>query len=424
MTRPLRDVAARADLLLAALPAALAGAGPALAPYAPETSPPAHPAGVPDDVALVVATSGSTGEPRHVMLTAAALRASAAATGTRLRRPDAADGPAHWLLALPAHHVAGLQVLVRSVLAGTTPTVLPDGPFRAEAFVAATAAMPAEGRRTSLVPTQLARVLDDPAATDALLTFDAVLVGGAATAPALLDRARAAGARVVTTYGMSETCGGCVYDGVPLDGVSVRLDDDRRVLLAGDVLAAGYLGRPDLDAQAFEVRDGRRWLRTSDVGRLAGSVLAVLGRADDVIVTGGAKVAPAAVEAVLADLGLADAHVVGVPDDEWGEAVVAVVAAPVGTPAVPLDELRPAVAAVLGTPAAPAHLVVVDTLPVVGPGKVDRRALAALAAAATAHAPRGSHLTVAAPGAADATTAGRAAAPPLPTSSTDTRSAP
>ncbi|MDM7832231.1 o-succinylbenzoate--CoA ligase [Cellulomonas edaphi] len=368
MTRPLRDVSARPDLLLGALAAALDGSGPAVLPR--EDVRPDRPESdeVPADVALVVHTSGSTGEPRGVMLGAAALRASASATAARL------SGPGQWLLALPATHVAGVQVLVRSVLAGTTPVVLEPGPFRPAAFVAGAARMAPGTRYTSLVPTQLVRLLEDPAATAALTGFDAVLLGGAATPGALLAAARAAGVRVVTTYGMSETCGGCVYDGVPLDGVCLALEDGR-VTIAGPVLATGYLGRPDLDAETFVVRDGVRRLRTADLGRIDRGVLTVLGRADDVIVTGGVNVAPAAVEDVVAALpGVAEVCVVGLPDDEWGQAVVAAVV-PAGTPPT-LEAVRAAVSAALGSPSAPRRLVVLDQLPHRGPGKHDRRTLA------------------------------------------------
>ena len=362
MNRPLRALPARPDLLLDALPRAFDGSGPALAPEGAAGE-------VPDEVALVVRTSGSTGEPRGVMLSSAALRASAEATAARLA------GHGRWLLALPPQHVAGIQVLVRSVLAGTTPVVMPSGPFRAAGFAAATDRLGTGPRYTSLVPTQLVRLLEDDAATAALATYDAVLLGGAATPAPLLARARQRGVRVVTTYGMSETCGGCVYDGVPLDGVDVVLADGL-VTLAGPVLATGYLDRPDLDAQSFEVVDGVRRLRTADLGRLDGGVLSILGRADDVIITGGTNVAPAAVEDVLAALpGVAEACVVGVPDEQWGQAVVAALVV-TGVPPT-LDEARKLVAARLGAPSAPRRLVVLDSLPHRGPGKHDRRAVAA-----------------------------------------------
>lgn len=387
MSRPVRVVPvspATVPGLTEALAAALDGSGPAVLPVeasesgVPLEEPPADAGEVPDDVALLVRTSGSTGTPRQVMLTAAALRASATATAGRLA------GPGRWLLALPATHVAGLQVLVRSALAGTEPAVL-SGPFRADAFAAAVARLPRGDapRYTSLVPTQVHRLLGSAEGRRALAAFDAVLLGGAATPAGLLDAARDAGARVVTTYGMSETCGGCVYDGVPLDGVTVALDpDDGRIRIAGPVLAAGYRDRADLDAELFETRDGTRWLRTSDLGRWAGDGrLEVLGRADDVLVTGGVKVPPAAVERVLAEVpGVGEVLVVGVPDPEWGQALVAVVVPAAGAPAPALADLRDAAAAALGGPAAPRHLVTLAALPLRGPGKPDRRGAAELAA--------------------------------------------
>ncbi|KGM11795.1 AMP-binding enzyme, partial [Cellulomonas carbonis] len=201
----------------------------------------------------------------------------------------------------------------------------------------------------------------------------------------LRARATALGLPVVRTYGMTETSGGCVYDGVPLDGVSVRLVDGA-VELAGPVLARGYLGRPDLDAAAFEHDGGRRWFRTQDVGSVdAGGRLAVLGRRDDVLVTGGAKVAPTAVEGEVATLdGVGEVCVVGVPDPEWGQAVTAVVVVGTSGRTPSLEEVRAHVARTLGAAAAPRHLVLVDALPLRGPGKVDRAEVARLAAAEVA----------------------------------------
>jgi O-succinylbenzoic acid--CoA ligase len=163
--------------------------------------------------------------------------------------------------------------------------------------------------------------------------------------------------------------------------VRVALDDDGRILLAGPVLADGYLGRPDLDADAFVQVDGVRHLRTTDLGRWSSGVLTVLGRADDVLVTGGTKVAPAPVEQVLAELpGVGEVCVVGVPDPEWGQAVVAVVVPRAGARPPTLDDARRAVTDRLGAAHAPRRLVVTDSLPVRGPGKIDRRATAQLAA--------------------------------------------
>ncbi len=373
MDRPLRDVPAQVRDLVPALTAALEGMGPAVRVLDDPASGPTT--AVPSDVAVVVRTSGSTGRPRDVMLSAAALRASAGATADRL------TGPGSWLLALPVHHVAGLQVVVRALLADGDLSTLPDGPFRAPGF--ARAAREATARPgphyTSLVPTQLVRVLDDRDATAVALRFDAILVGGAACPPPLLARARAAGLQVVTTYGMTETCGGCVYDGRPLDGVSVTVDAEQRIALTGPVLASGYLHRPDLDATTFVTRRGRRWLRTADRGRLDDGLLHVLGRLDDVLVTGGVKVDPQAVEEVVAGLpGVREVCVVGVPDQHWGQSVVAVVVTEDGS-VPPLTALRTSVAQVLGPASAPRQVLVVDDLPLRGPGKPDRRAVARLA---------------------------------------------
>lgn len=371
--------------LAAALRAALAGDGPALAPY-PDDAPgraaaAALPARVDDEVALVVRTSGSTGGARWVLLDATALRASATATHARL------GGGGTWLLALPVTHVAGLQVLVRSVLAGRRPVVVdPDRPLVEALGRALDQARRAQGaRRTylSLVPTQLHRLVAAGGLPGPLP--DAVLVGGAGTDPTLLERARDLGLRVVTTYGSTETSGGCVYDGVPLEGVRVALDEGV-VLLGGPVLARGYLptaggGAPSTEAP-FVLRDGARLLRTPDLGSLDDDGrLVVHGRADDVLVTGGVKVVPAAVEAAVAGLGsVAQVCVVGLPDAEWGQVVTAVVVPVMGGEPPDLAGVREAVRRTLGSASAPRRLVLVDALPVRGPGKVDRVAVGRIAA--------------------------------------------
>jgi O-succinylbenzoic acid--CoA ligase len=270
--------------------------------------------------------------------------------------------------------------------------------FSANGFIASTQELtlqPGTSRRyTSLVPTQLTRLLEAGGdAVDALASYDGVLVGGAATTPAAVQRAQAAGVAVVTTYGMSETCGGCVYDGRPLTGVSWRTEDDGRVELGGAMVARGYRGRPGDPAFRLDP-DGSRWFRTDDIG-VAGAdgILEILGRLDDVIVTGGLKVSPALVEAALAGTaGIRDVVVVGVPDRDWGERVVAVVVPEpssgdgatlgVAPPGPLLAAIHQRVADQVAPYAAPRQLVLVDEIPLLGPGKPDRMALRALAARA------------------------------------------
>ncbi len=333
------------------------------------------PSGDPGPGTLVLGTSGSSGARKWVQLGADALQASAAATHTRL------GGPGRWLLALPTEHVAGLQVLVRTALAGQQPAILDlRGGFNPAAFGAAAQQLAGEaGRRyTALVPTQLVRLLDtDPAP---LTGFDAVLLGGAATPERLVERARAAGVPVVTSYGMTETAGGCVYDGWPLDGIQLRLaGTSGAVELAGPMLASGYLDAREETAAAF--REG--WFRTCDLGRFdTQGRLQVLGRADDVIVTGGLNVAPAEVEAILTGLpGVASACVVGLPDPEWGERVTAVVTpADPGRPPDP-GALRVAAQHLLTGAQLPKEIILFDALPLRGIGKPDRKAIQAMLAA-------------------------------------------
>ncbi len=317
-----------------------------------------------DDVALVVTTSGTTGIPKGALLGAEALRASGNATHERL------GGPGSWLLALPTHHIAGIQVLLRSILAGTEPTVLDvSGGFLPEALAGAVAAMRGPRRYTALVPTQLIKSLDSPVAAKALAELDGVLVGGAATPLPVYERAREAGITVVRTYGMSETCGGCVYEGVPLDGTEVRIEDGR-VLLGGAMIARGYRNLPDHPAFAEP-----GWFRTEDAGTYTDGVLSISGRLDEAIMTGGLLVIPQVVEAVLANHpGIRECIVLGLPDERLGQRV-AVAIVPVPGAAPTLDEIRAHVVAELDSIAAPRELAVLTEIPLRGPGKPDRAAL-------------------------------------------------
>ncbi|MDN4480751.1 AMP-binding enzyme [Demequina muriae] len=311
---------------------------------------------------IAAPTSGSTGDPREVLVGRDALIASATATLDRL------GGPGHWLLALPTDRIAGAMVIARAHVGGGD-LIHHDHPrFTPASFAEAAAHVPAGRRYVSLVPTQVWRLLSDPRGADALATFDAVLVGGAAPGMALP-------AHAIETYGMTETSGGCVYDGRPLDGASIRIDDDGRILLAGPMLADGYA---DGDDSAFIHAGGERWLRTGDLGSVEAGSLTVMGRADDVILSGGVNVHPLAVEKALRAHGdIADAAVVGTPDAQWGERVVAVVVPAQGA-RLSLDELRSALA--LDRATLPTALAVVDSVPRTAAGKIDRYAARAIAA--------------------------------------------
>jgi O-succinylbenzoic acid--CoA ligase len=311
---------------------------------------------------VVIATSGSTGEPKGAQLSAAALVHSARAS---LRRLGASPSE-RWLCPLPTSHIAGLGILVRSLVTGTAPVV--TGGLSSALY-----GLSAPGcAYASFVPTQLRRLLDAGADLTALR---AILVGGAAAPASLLAAARAAGARVVTTYGMSETCGGCVYDGMPLDGVQVRTGADGRIQIGGPVVFSGYRNRPDLTAAAVD----DEWFVTSDVGRLdPDGRLVVRGRADEMINTGGEMVAPAEVAAILEGCpGVREAVVFGEPDPEWGERVTAALvptdpAAPPG-----LADLRAAVRQRLPAYAAPKTLILLTAIPLLPSGKPDPAALRA-----------------------------------------------
>jgi O-succinylbenzoic acid--CoA ligase len=408
--RPLHAVLlagpADADLLTEPLARALDGTGPAILPLdagvpaarlrqlidvfqpsviidgegeATVRSSPGLSLGVAPDTAVIITTSGSTGEPKGVELSAAALSHSARATLARLgARPGE-----RWLLCLPPSHVAGLQVLVRSLISGTERAVAPAA--TADALAASGCA------HVSVVPTQLVRLLDEPGGVAALAGFSSVLVGGAAAGAAVLDRARAAGINAVTTYGMSETCGGCVYDGVPLDGVGVRSDDEGRLRISGPVLLNRYFGRPDLTAAALVDSDrggvdqggvdqggvdqGAEFV-TSDLGRVDGGRVVIRGRADDVINTGGHKVIPGEVAAALSSCpGVREVVVIGRPDPEWGERVIAVVV-PVDPSDPPgLELLRIHVRGTLPRYACPSEVVLTEAIPALPSGKPDLAAL-------------------------------------------------
>ena len=386
----------------------------------------------PESLALVVGTSGSTGSPKQTALSVRALRASARATERFFADCPSADSakpqravseaPAQWLLALPAHYVAGAQVLARSVLAGTTPVVaasITDGvSFTPGVFLNAAERLSCARRFVSLVPTQVHKLLEAAEASpalgseiyDALGQFTGILLGGAPASASLLAAARELGLNVVTTYGSAETAGGCVYSGVALPGVRLRvIPEDAgladspvvagaeaagRIWLGGEHLASGYLGDSARTASHFFVDvHGCRWYRTDDYGLFVppapntpedggAPALSVLGRSDDVIITGGVKVSSHAVAAVLeSHPAVREAAVMGIPDARWGSAVAAAITlrnlpehygADAAETARQLQQLC---GAQLGAAGVPKVVRIVPDFPAASTGKPDRLAI-------------------------------------------------
>jgi o-succinylbenzoate---CoA ligase len=293
--------------------------------------------------ALVMATSGSTGQPKGVVLTHAAVEASARATTARIGRIDTD----HWLACLPLAHVGGLAVITRALTLGLPLTVV-AGVERA----AVADAVRGGATLTSLVPTALTRL--DPT------LFRTIVLGGARPPGDLPDNC-------ITTYGLTETGSGVVYDGIPLDGVDLRIDIDSMVHLRGPMLLRCY-------RNGVDPKDANGWLATGDIGRFDDTGRLVIdGRLGDLIITGGENVWPDPVEAALADHPrIADVAVAGRPDADWGHAVVAFIV-PNGEPPT-LAELRAHVADRLPAFAAPKRIVLVDEIPRTAVGK-PRRAL-------------------------------------------------
>lgn len=397
----------------------------------------------PDSIALVVGTSGSTGAPKQTALSVRALRVSARATerffadypssGSVKPRRVVSEAPAQWLLALPAHYVAGAQVLARSVLAGTKPVVAASvtdgGSFTPEVFLNAAERLSCARRFVSLVPTQVHKLLEAAEANpalgseiyDALGQFTGILLGGAPASASLLAAARELGLNVVTTYGSAETAGGCVYSGVALPGVRLRVvpedaglldssagdaadtgqgggsENTGRIWLGGEHLASGYMGDSARTASHFFVdADGCRWYRTDDYGSLAPAapknapedegapMLNIVGRSDAVIITGGVKVSARAVAAVLeSHPAVREAAVMGIPDARWGSAVAAAITlrgasgaqnAPDASGAT-CDMLREFCTDKLGAAGAPKFLRILADFPTASTGKPDRQAI-------------------------------------------------
>ena len=380
---------------------------------------------VTEPIALVVGTSGSTGTPKRTALTARALAASAAATERFFGSNS--DAASQWLLALPAHYIAGAQVLARSVLAGTAPviarSVTEPVHFSPEVLLQAVERMSSARRFISLVPTQLHKLLESADANphlgaeihEALGSFTGILLGGAPASADLLAASTALGLNTVTTYGSAETAGGCVYSGSVLPGVRVELVPEEgmpavpdvegkpaqvgRIWISGAHLASGYIGDAARTAEHFFIAaDGTRWYRTDDYGLLSpandpdsathGSEprLQVLGRSDDVLISGGVKISARAVATVLEEHpAVREACVIGLPDARWGTAIAAAVTLvpSAGTAAASTENspalneelcalLRARCAEKLGAPAAPKQLSILPDFPLTSTGKPDR----------------------------------------------------
>lgn len=316
------------------------------------------------DIALVMATSGSTGTPKGAQLSPGNLVSSADATHRHL------GGAGQWLLAMPAHHIAGMQVLIRALITGVEPLALDlSTGFHIADFARAARELKETGDRvyTSVTPMQLLKAMDSLDGIEALRLFDAILVGGAALPRLTRTAAAELGISVVGTYGSSETSGGCVYDGRPIPGARVRLRDSR-IELGGPMIARGYRNLPGHEDFAEE-----GWFRTSDLGELVHGTLIVKGRLDAVIDSGGLKLHPEVLERAIADVeGVTGVCVVGVPDPRLGQAIVAAYS---GTPSP--GEIIEGLAE-LPRWQLPKQLRQLEALPLAGPGKVDRHAVSAL----------------------------------------------
>lgn len=336
----MNDAAGRAESTVAAMAEWLAGGGPE------------H---------WVVETSGSTGRPKRVMLSREAMKASAVASARRI----GASG--QWLLTLPESYVAGANVIARSLLAGHEPVIAAAH----DSFAEAAATMSDGPRFVSMVPTQLHRIVesggDDLAA---LAGFHTLLLGGGPIDPSLRTRAREEGINVVATYGSAETCGGCVYDAMPLDGVGIAIGTDGRVRISGPTLFDGYQDDPEQTANSLV--DG--WFLTSDAGTLdEDGRLRILGRVDDMVITGGVKVPAALVARRLREHpAIEAAEALGVPDEEWGQRLVAFVVGDIDAAGA-----RDWVAAEHPRSWAPRQVVALEEIPLLGNGKPDRQALLA-----------------------------------------------
>ncbi len=384
------------DLLMPALAAAMDGTGPAIA-LLPGSGSTAYRAmvrhavvpgaPVPEGVAVVTATSGSTGHPTGVLIPGSALRAAALGFAQRTRQPEGH----RWVAALPLHHAGGLMVAARSVVAGTDPVAMASlggaARFSASAFEQATIRaleLSAQDNRplaVSLVPPMLALLAGTNSIGRQLLCeYDVVLVGGAAAARNLVEDLTDAGVCLATSYGMTETCGGVAFNGRPLDGITIQAGPDGRLTITGAQVALGY--RDNREAHRWQHGPaGTRLFRSGDLGRIdAQGNVSVEGRVDDVVQVAGASVSLSAIRSVLtADPEVGSAEVVALPDAQWGSRIVAAVVPVFAERVLRGPEVARALADevenALGRPARPRDIHMVPSLPIMESGKVDRAAV-------------------------------------------------
>lgn len=339
--------------LMTRLAKALVGDGPAIAlsPIAYEKVPPR--------VALVVNTSGSSALAKEVGISAAALIAGAKGANKFL---GAKPGQI-WSLLLPLNHIAGINVLVRSLELGTEPMDLRNSvakyPF---------------ADFTAIVPTQLYRALNgDSALLEHLISAQAVLVGGSALSSQLRQAGQQSGVNIVETYGMTETSGGCIYNGQPIEGTEFEVDDLGIISISGKSLATTYLNDP----QSWDEQFRNGYFVTSDIGYIKNEKLFVTGRRDDVIISGGENISLSAVEELISDTftGIQCAAF-AIEDQQWGQILQLAIA----------GELKPDPSAIneyLSTKISQAakvkNIIYISELPRTSIGKIDRRKLAEIA---------------------------------------------
>lgn len=319
---------------------------------------------------ITVESSGSTSRPKHVRISGSALISSARAT-------SGAIGEGGWVLALPLSYIAGIMVVARTLVDDTPLVDARREPFDPRMFTRIVGELPPGTWFSALVPAQLLRLVDfaegDTSERDALRRLDRILVGGQATPERLIARATGLGLNVTRTYGSAETAGGVVYDGRPIGDTLIRISSNDRIEISSSSLADKYVGDPDLTESCFVVDEGGvRWWRTTDLGSVTDGVLAVHGRADDIIITGGIKVSLADIDRVLVNAGF-DAVATWFDDEAWGQ-----VPAVVSTSTLDRDAIRSLIERTLSKESRPYRFVTVDEIPRLDSGKIDRRAVRAL----------------------------------------------